>query len=251
MKKTTVLILVIILLVIFGIVFYVYQLDVSKKQVEKELETSEEVWKLKAENEELRNKFANQASNQNITEENIQNKNDLKFDSSKMKSDSTNVRYEEEKEWLPSDSGLKIEIKDGKPFLTTDIEDEQYKFHFEEIKEQIKDKEITGFKSKVKEIYYAYMGNGDMSPYILFIMEDGSVEFVDSNKMLKLKNYESKGKIKELSNIVKFVHLNAQEFNENGEGMGGWITVAAIDEEGYSFDLSSSEIIQKNMLTSN
>ena len=90
-----------------------------------------------------------------------------------------------------------------------------------------------------------------MSPYILFIMEDGSVEFVDSNKMLKLKNYESKGKIKELSNIVKFVHLNAQEFNENGEGMGGWITVAAIDEEGYSFDLSSSEIIQKNMLTSN
>ena len=123
MKKTTVLILVIILLVIFGIVFYVYQLDVSKKQVEKELETSEEVWKLKAENEELRNKFANQASNQNITEENIQNKNDLKFDSSKMKSDSTNVRYEEEKEWLPSDSGLKIEIKDGKPFLTTDIED--------------------------------------------------------------------------------------------------------------------------------
>ena len=244
MKKSTVVILVIILLVICGIAFYLYQVDVSKKQLEKELQTTEDIWKLQTENAE---KLENQVANKSDVADNTQNKTDVKFDSSKMKSDSTNVRYEEETEWIPNSGGLKIEIKEGKPFLTTDIEEEQYKFYFSEVKEQVKNKEITGFKSKVKDVYYAYMGNGDPAPMILFLMEDGTVEFADSGKMLKNKKYETLGKIKELSNIVKFVHLNAQEFDENGEGMGGWITVAAIDEDGYSFDLSASKTIQDNI----
>lgn len=247
MKKSTVVILVIILLVICGIAFYLYQVDVSKKQLEKELQTTEDIWKLQTENAELKEKLENQVANKSDVADNTQNKTDVKFDSSKMKSDSTNVRYEEETEWIPNSGGLKIEIKEGKPFLTTDIEEEQYKFYFSEVKEQVKNKEITGFKSKVKDVYYAYMGNGDPAPMILFLMEDGTVEFADSGKMLKNKKYETLGKIKELSNIVKFVHLNAQEFDENGEGMGGWITVAAIDEDGYSFDLSASKTIQDNI----
>lgn len=247
MKKSTVVILVIILLVICGIAFYLYQVDVSKKQLEKELQTAEDIWKLQTENAELKEKLENQIANKSDVADNTQNKTDVKFDSSKMKSDSTNVRYEEETEWIPNSGGLKIEIKEGKPFLTTDIEEEQYKFYFSEVKEQVKNKEITGFKSKVKDVYYAYMGNGDPAPMILFLMEDGTVEFVDSLKMLTNEKYESQGKIKELSNIVKFVHLNAQEFDENGEGMGGWITVAAIDEDGYSFDLSASKTIQDNI----
>lgn len=244
MKKSTVVILAIILLAICGIAFYLYQVDVSKKQLEKELQTAEDVWKLEAENAELKEKLENQISNQDEVEENTQNKKEVKFDSSKMKSDSTNVRYEEETEWIPNSGGLKIKIKEGKPFLTTDIEDEQYKFHFSEVKKQVKNKEITGFNQDVKDVYYAYMGNGDSAPMILFLMEDGTVEFVDSLKMLTNEKYESQGKIKELSNIVKFVHLNAQEVDENGEGLGGWITVAAIDEDGYSFDLSASETIR-------
>lgn len=247
MKKSTVVILVIILLVICGIAFYLYQVDVSKKQLEKELQTTEDIWKLQTENAELKEKLENQVANKSDVADNTQNKTDVKFDSSKMKSDSTNVRYEEETEWIPNSGGLKIEIKEGKPFLTTDIEDEQYKFYFSEVKEQVKNKEITGFKSKVNDVYYAYMGNGDPAPMILFLMEDGTVEFVDSLKMLTNEKYESQGKIKELSNIVKFIHLNAQEFDENGEGMGGWITVAAIDEDGYSFDLSASKTIQDNI----
>lgn len=251
MKKSSVAILVIVLIIIFGVAFYLYHVDVSKKQLAETLKNAEEVWKLNSKIAELEDKLANQTDNQNITEENTQGKKDVKFDSSKMKSDSTNVSYEETTDWTPSSAGLEIEIKDGKPYLSTDTENEQYEFLFSTVKEPLKNKEITGFKQDVKEVYYAYMGNGDMCPIILFLMEDGSVEFVDSNKMLKNKQYGSKGKIKELSNIVKFVHLNAQEFDENGEGMGGWITVAAIDEDGYSFDLSASETIQNNMLTSN
>lgn len=247
MKKSTVVILAIILLAICGIAFYVYQVDTSKKQLEKELQTAEDIWKLQTENAELKEKLENQISNQDEGEENTQNKKEVKFDSSKMKSDSTNVRYEEETEWIPNSGGLKIEIKEGKPFLTTDIEDEQYKFYFSEVKEQVNNKEITGFKTNVKDVYYAYMGNGDPAPIILFLMEDGTVEFADSKTMLTDGVFKSAGKIKELSNIVKFVHLNAQEFDENGEGMGGWITVAAIDEDGYSFDLSASKTIQDNI----
>lgn len=251
MKKSSVAILVVILLIIFGVVFYLYHVDVSKKQLQQTLDTAEKEMELNSKISELEEKIANQENNsKDIKNEDKSNK-DIKFDSNKMKSDSTNVRYEETTDWVPNSSGLEIEIKDGKPFLTTDIENEQYKFLFSEVKNQVKDKEIIGFKSKVKEVYYAYMGNGDPCPVVLFLMEDGSVEFSDSSKMLKNKKYESQGKIKELSNIVKFVHLDAQEFDENGEGMGGWITVAAIDEDGYSFDLSASETIQNNMLTSN
>lgn len=247
MKKSTVVILVIILLVICGIAFYLYQVDVSKKQLEKELQTTEDIWKLQTENAELKEKLENQVADKSDVADNTQNKTDVKFDSSKMKSDSTNVRYEEETEWIPNSGGLKIEIKEGKPFLTTDIEDEQYKFYFSEVKEQVKNKEITGFKTNVKDVYYAYMGNGDPAPIILFLMEDGTVEFADSKTMLTDGVFKSAGKIKELSNIVKFVHLNAQEVDENGEGLGGWITVAAIDEEGYSVDLSASKTIQDNI----
>lgn len=247
MKKSTVAILVVVLLIIFGVVFYLYNVDVSKKQLEKELQTAEEVWKLNTKISELEGKLENQEANKNDADDNTQNKTDVKFDSNKMKSDSTNVRYEETTDWMPDNAGLEIEIKDGKPFLTTDIKNEQYKFLFSEVKDQIKNKEITGFDQDVKEVYYAYMGNGDPCPVILFLMQDGTVEFADSGKMLKNEKYESLGKIKELSNVVKFVHLNAQEFDENGEGMGGWITVAAIDEDGYSFDLSASKTIQDNI----
>ncbi len=242
MKKSKVLILVIILLAIFGIVFYLYQVDINKKQLEKELQTAEEMWKLQAENAELKDKITNQTSNQNEAKE-TQKSNDVEFDSSKMKSDSSFVNYEVAEMYATSD-GLEIEIKDGKPFLTTNIEDKNYKFLFSELTEPVKNKEITGFNQEVKEVYYAHMGNGDPYPIILFLMKDGSVEFADSLKVLKNEEFNSAGKIKELSNIVKFVHLDAEEISEDGERMGGWMTVAAIDEDGYSFDLSLSETIR-------
>lgn len=245
MKKSTVAILIFILLIAFGVIFYLYNVDISKKQTEEKLSTANEIFELNKKISELEEKLENQESNKNVVQDNTQAKKNVKFDSNKMKSDSTNVRYEETTDWKPTSSGLEIEIKNGKPYLSTNIEDEQYKFLFSEVKGKVSNEEITGFNQDVKDVYYAYMGNGDMCPYILFLMKDGTVEFADSGKMLKNKKYESLGKIKELSNIVKFVHLNAQEVDENGEGLSGWITVAAIDEEGYSFDLSASETIQK------
>lgn len=252
MKKNTAVIIIIVLLIIFGIVFYLYYANTSKKLLDETLKHAEETMKLNSEISELKEKLENQENNQSEEKQtNNETKKDVKFDSSKMKSDSTNIRYEEKIDIGPTSAGLEIEIKDGKPFLTTNVENDSYKFFFPEVKEKVENKEITGFNQNVKKVYYAYMGNGDPCPIILFLMEDGSVEFLDSSKMLKNEQYKSQGKIKELSNIVKFIHVDAQELDENGEGMGGWITVVAINEDGYSFDLSASEAIQNNMLTNN
>lgn len=117
MKKSTVVILVIIILVILGTVFYFYNVDVSKKQLEEKLKTSEENWNLNSKNSESEDKLEKQ---ENIKED-IQTEMNVKFDSNKMKSDSRNVRYEETKDWFPNSAGLEIEIKEGKPYLTTDI----------------------------------------------------------------------------------------------------------------------------------
>jgi len=172
-------------------------------------------------------------------------KKDIKFDSNKMK---TNLKlvYEEETANM-GNSGLKISIKNGKAYLSNDINSKDYKFMFSEIyNESIKDKEITGFSSKVKDVYFAYMGNGDMPPFILFLMDDGSVEYINSRIMLIKKEFTSAGKIDELSNIVKFVTLNASDVDENGEKMSGFITVVAIDKEGYSYDLSASRTLEES-----
>ncbi len=234
MKKSTVIIIVIALLIIWGLVFYLYNINVSKKQLNENLKHAEEIMNLNSKISELEEKLEKQ-SNKNVI-----------FDSSKMKSDSTSVIYKENNKNLGS-SGLEIEIKDGKPYLSTDIENEQYKFLFSEVTEPINNQEITGFKLDVKEVYYAFLGNGDMRPVILFLMEDGTVEFANSSKMLQNKKYQTQGKIEELSNIVKFVNLDANDVDENGELLGGFITVAAIDEDGYAFDLSASKTIQDSI----
>lgn len=230
MKKIVVAI-IIIFIVALAVAVYLYNVKVSKKQVEENLNLAKEVWEQKVielEDNELDN---------------------VHFDSNKMKSDSTMIVYEESNLDLGS-SGLKIEIVDGKPYLSTDVKNNQYEFLFSEVTEPIENMEITGFNQSVRDVYFAFMGNGDMPPYILFLMEDGSVEFINSRKMLNGKKYESQGKIEEISNIIKFTHLDANEVDEKGEGLSGWMTCAAIDEEGYSFDLSQSETIQKDMLSS-
>lgn len=176
----------------------------------------------------------------------ITNEDDIKFDPTKMKTDASYVAYQEEQSDF-GNAGINIEVRDGKPYLSTDIENETYKFLFSDVTEPIKDKEITGFNSKVSDVYFAFIGNGDPQPIILFLMEDGNVEFADSGKMLELKKYESFGKIEELSNIVKFVTLSANDVSEDGELMSGFMTVAAIDKDGYSYDISHSKTLQENM----
>ncbi len=186
--------------------------------------------------------------NKNIIENDLENNNlskeDIEFDSDKMKVKAGYSSKYEKDETDRGNAGLDIVIKEGKPYLSTDITNEAYKLLFPKITKTIKEQEIIGFDKKVIEVKFAFIGNGDPVPIILFLMEDGTVEYIPSDKMLNNRKYESFGKIDELSNIVKFANVILSEVNEDGENLGGIVTIVAIDETGYSYDLSQIKQIE-------
>ena len=170
-------------------------------------------------------------------------KKDVNFDPTKMLTDASNIKYEVND--IVTDIGLDINIKDGKPYLTTDINNEKFVFMFPLLIESVESKELTGFYGKVEEVYQAYIGNGDPKPVLLFLMNDGSVEYIKSSTILENGVFESEGKIIELSDIVKFQSVNAYDIDEDGERLSGWQTVVAIDKKGYSYDLSKIDYLQE------
>lgn len=172
-------------------------------------------------------------------------KKDVRFDSNKMLTDATSVGYEVV-ESEPENIGIEITIKDGKPYITTDVKNEALAMMFPLLIETVYDREITGFDGKVEEVYQAFMGNGDSKPVLLFLMKDGSVSYLKSSSMLENGVFEVEGKVTELSDIVKFQAVDAWDIDENGERLSGWRTVVAINKKGYSYDLTGIEYLEEN-----
>ena len=170
-------------------------------------------------------------------------KKDVNFDPTKMLTDASNIKYEVND--IVTDIGLDINIKDGKPYLTTDINNEKFVFMFPLLIESVESKELTGFYGKVEEVYQAYIGNGDPKPILLFLMNDGSVEYIKSSTILENGVFESECKIIVVSDIVNFKGDNAYDIDEDGERLSGWQTVVAIDKKGYSYDLSKIDYLQE------
>ena len=141
---------------------------------------------------------------------------------------------ETENSW--SNMGLVIEIEDGKPYVSTDATNAQYQTLFPNVPE-IKKQEIAGFTSKVTKTQYAVFGNDVNPPILLFLMEDGTVEYAKSLEMLQNKVYQSAGKVGELSNVVDFAYVSVQENAESG-----YISTVAVDNQGFYYDLN--EIIE-------
>ena len=81
MKNSTVAIIVIILLIIFCVVFYLYHVEVSKKELEQTLDTAQKIYELNARIQELEDKL----SDSDDVKENDELEKNVKFDSSKMK----------------------------------------------------------------------------------------------------------------------------------------------------------------------
>ncbi len=127
--------------------------------------------------------------------------------------------------------GITIEIEEGKVYLSTDATNTQYQTLFPNITE-VKKQEITGFTAKPKSFQYAVFGQNINPPVILFLMEDGTLEYVKSLEMLQSATYGSKGKIGELANIVDFDYVSVHE-----NAGGSFISTVAIDKEGFYYDL--------------
>ena len=228
-KGTKIILLVIIILIIGGILIYgkISKKDDNNTQQDNVTTNNESLNEIESVDiDEDINTLDNTENKDNIEIENI------KFDNSKMKIKASGVEYTETDEINENSYGIKTEINNGKGYITTDVNDELYKNVFTNATPLDK-KEITGFKSDIISAYQASIGNGINAPIILFIMENGTVEYIKTTDVIQNKKYVSGGVLEGINDIVKFASVDVKEV----EG-GGYISVVAIDKDGYSYDIN-------------
>ena len=231
MNKVIVFFLIIITVVLVGGMWYLVQrIDT--------LDT--EIANLKTENTEAQDMIdTNTTTNTtNTTKEATKSsgttkKEKVEFDPDKMKISADDCEYTllEEDEYDLSTLGLKTTIEDGKAFVSVKFS-EDYTADLYGIDDEIVDQEITGFKSEPVMCFTAVEGNGLNAPVVCFLMDDGTVEMLDTKTAFKNEKYVSGGKIKGLENIVSFELVSVHE-NDGG----GYVTTVAIDEDGYAYDI--------------
>lgn len=155
----------------------------------------------------------------------------------KVCEDSDTCYYEKNEPMEFDDLGVKIEISNNKAYLTMDTQNENLstiidKTNFEKLK-NVKNQEITGFSAKPTQVYYGEFGQDVIGRVILFLMDDGTVEYIKLMNMLENQTYKSTGKIQNLSDVKQFDVLSVSDT----EG-GGYVTTIAIDKDGYYYDLN-------------
>lgn len=92
-------------------------------------------------------------------------------------------------------------------------------------------KKVEGFDKDVVDIYISMGGIGNCYPIVLFLMEDGTVEYMKSGECISSGNLKTAGKVEGLSNIVRLVKIS-----RHGNGPGSW-SVAAITADGDFYDI--------------
>ena len=161
-------------------------------------------------------------------------KNDVKFDSEKMKISANGV-YEvlSEDSMSLENIGIAVKVEEGKAYISTEFDKEEWISQMYDDPTEVENQEITGFEGEPVMCFMAMAGQDINPPTLCFLMDDGSVEYVNSKDMLKSEEYQVKGQINELENIVSFEYVSVSE----PDGLGGYISTVAIDEDGYSYDI--------------
>ena len=148
------------------------------------------------------------------------------------------MKYKNKIQYVDSITGMSITLEEGKVYLYTEPANQTHKELFPKATKKLEGQEITGFSSNIVEVHFAYFGT-DVSPAkIVFLMEDGTVEYADSKKIIENSEFVSAGKIEGISNIVKIESVEVEYYDETGNSEGGVGTNVAIDKEGYAYDLS-------------
>lgn len=90
------------------------------------------------------------------------------------------------------------------------------------------------FNQKIVDIFFGGIGQDASGDTMLFLMEDGSVQYLPLKKAYSTdhENLKSYGELSGISNIVKFYSANTLS------QMGSGITILAQDKEGKIYDLS-------------
>lgn len=99
--------------------------------------------------------------------------------------------------------------------------------------------EFTAFgptEGQVIDVLFGRFGQDVGEEAILFLMNDGTVEYVPYYLALKENDFRSRGKLKGINNIIRLLYVNAS----NPNGVGGYRTVLAQRADGTLYDLSST-----------
>ncbi len=94
---------------------------------------------------------------------------------------------------------------------------------------------INNFSGKVVDMYVNGIGQDATGSVALFLLEDGTIEYIPLYKALQNNDIRSYGKVNGVENIIKFYSVSATGKNENS--VGGFQTILAQKEDGTFYDL--------------
>ena len=138
--------------------------------------------------------------------------------------------------------GIEISNSNQRVYLT--IVSDEYKFMFNNGNfEQNKEYEITNIDaSNIKSIYVSDHGTSGNYPIALFLMKDGTVEWLQIGS----GDLVAEGKIENVENIVRIETVNVGEHYELSDDGAGWISVIGIREDGNFYDLVDATLNAKD-----
>ena len=90
------------------------------------------------------------------------------------------------------------------------------------------------FDKEVEDIFVGGIGHDSRSTLVLFIMEDGTVEYIHIYEAIEKEEFKSYGKVEGLENIVKLYSAGA---HPKDSYIGGIMTVLAQQSDGKLYDL--------------
>ena len=101
--------------------------------------------------------------------------------------------------------------------------------------------EITGFNGKVKKVYYYQVGQGISTDAfaILFLMEDGKIEYISLYDAIQTNNLSSRGEIDGLNNITEIYSADLCEWvDENGGPSSATCVAKDYNDNYYSLEIA-------------
>lgn len=246
--STFFLILAIIAIIVMGI--FIYKLNNDKTaEIQKSTELQLKVNSLNGTVSDLQGKINNisETINSSGNATNSENSNNTNATSSKNKTlEEANVTNNVNKTGLIGETTYEIENSATNHLDGFDVILEDSKVYFkltnkEKIKSysitdstinrvENKKEEITGFNGKVKKVYFYQVGQAVMpdSLAILFLMEDGKIEYISYVDALQTDNLKSRGEIAGLYNISDIYSASACEWVDKTGGPG-WESCIAKD----------------------
>ena len=132
--------------------------------------------------------------------------------------------------------GLYLSIREGKVYFTSEFEKEKWvEYEVAKDKNDVKvsknfETEITGFDKKIIDAQISCNGHRISDCYIVFLMEDGTLEYSSIKNVVT--NLTTEGRVNIVSNIQRIYNCNVRWTDGGGKS-----SVIALDHENNMYDI--------------